>query len=177
MSGGKRAGREVRAEGTRWTELGVGCAQEGFRDHAEPRQNLRGSRAGIPTVRGGQRPVLQGDRGEGVSVWVRRVRHLVLGGATVLALTGCGSEVSGQPSATTGSSASASSSGSIDAVDPCTLLKPQELQQLGLPTQSEPANGSGETGCTWINHSRFGLTLAKAKDGLAVSSSGCTTSF
>jgi hypothetical protein len=94
------------------------------------------------------------------------VRHLLLGGVTVLALTSCGSELSGQPSPTTGSSASASSSGSIDAVDPCTLLRPQELQQLGLPTQSEPANGSGETGCSWISHSKFGLTLAKAKDGL-----------
>ncbi|GDY32199.1 hypothetical protein GTS_38320 [Gandjariella thermophila] len=73
--------------------------------------------------------------------------------------------MSGQPSPTGASSANSASLRMIDTVDPCGLLKPQELQQLEVPTQSEPANASGETGCAWTSKKLF-VSSTKAKDGL-----------
>ncbi|GDY34081.1 DUF3558 domain-containing protein [Gandjariella thermophila] len=98
-----------------------------------------------------------------MSVRHRGLSRIALCVLCVLAVTGCGGSVGGQPNPTMSSSAGAA--GAIDAVDPCTLLTPEELRQLDVPTQSDPANASGETGCQWTGKRLF-VTLAKAHDRL-----------
>jgi hypothetical protein len=101
-----------------------------------------------------------------VSVRGLKLSLNLLGGVLVLATAACGGSVQGQPNVTSTQSAASPAGGVLAAVDPCKLLMPQELQQLGLPAQGQPADTSGETGCSYTKYP-LAITMAKANNGLS----------
>ena len=96
------------------------------------------------------------------------IARLGLLALALVTLAACnGTSVGGQAGPTTTTSgAQGSGSDVLKALDPCTLLTSQELQQFGVdPSTRKPANGSGETGCGFIKYP-IGIILAKSNDSI-----------
>jgi hypothetical protein len=94
------------------------------------------------------------------------IARLGLLALAIVTLAACnGTQVGGEAGPTTTASGSqGSGSDVLKALDPCTLLTSQELQQFGVdPSTRKPANGSGETGCGFIKYP-IGIVLGKAND-------------
>ena len=104
-----------------------------------------------------------------MTVSFRALPRLGLLALTLVTLAGCtGKSVDGNagPTSSSSSTSTQGSSGALTALDPCTLLTSDQLQQFGVdPGSKSAANGSGETGCSFIKYP-IGIILAKSNESV-----------
>lgn len=97
----------------------------------------------------------------------------VLGALAVLSVSACGQGVTGQariPPADGGSPAPATSSpvSAEKALDPCSLLGPQDRSTAGLNVLGVPKEINGARACDWTVPATFGVTITvDERNGLA----------
>ncbi|WP_254897459.1 DUF3558 domain-containing protein [Amycolatopsis sp. Hca4] len=92
----------------------------------------------------------------------------------LLLLAGCGRPPSAEPAGHAVTSASASAAAppvawtGLAALDPCTLLSPQDRSAAGISVLGKPKDIAGARACDWSVPGTFGVTVTlAATDGLA----------
>lgn len=104
-----------------------------------------------------------------MTVLVRRLSLFVLLGVATAAVAACsGTAIGGQGGPTTSASSSSSSGdAALSALDPCTLLTSQELQQYNVATKGDKNTTSDEVGCDYVgNYPAPSLSISKSKDSV-----------
>jgi uncharacterized protein DUF3558 len=103
-----------------------------------------------------------------------RVKHLWFP-AVLLLLAGCGQQTppaaGGQTSASVALTVPPTASaapGTLAALDPCTLLSPQDRSTAGVSVLGKPKDIAGARACDWTVPGTFGVTVTfDEKNGLA----------